>query len=303
MVPARIPRRDPERQRRTGARRCRWLAAALRMALALAALSRPALASEIDPAGADVVDGDSLGIGGEVFQLFGIDAPELGQGCRIGGQIWRCGTDAAFALRKLVAVQMTPLRCAPAETREEAPLPLAPARPGAMPPPQSEQALPARCEIGSKDIALVLLQSGYAIALPEAPPSYQEAMNQARQGGLGLWRGDFVPPSQWRAGMRLPGEESGPDCSGRDAVKGIVDHRGRKYYYWRGDEIYLRLQVDPARGEAHFCSDDAARAAGFVRAPRRQERSEGLPPGPPAAFAAAHGSSGPFGVEIWGSGA
>ena len=40
---------------------------------------------------AEVVDGDSLTLGGEEVRLLGIDAPEYGQICGEGEKIWRCG--------------------------------------------------------------------------------------------------------------------------------------------------------------------------------------------------------------------
>ena len=44
-----------------------------------------------------VIDADTLQVDGKVVQLYGIDAPELGQLCESGGSLWhqqRCCTSA-----------------------------------------------------------------------------------------------------------------------------------------------------------------------------------------------------------------
>ena len=50
-----------------------------------------------------VIDGDTLQIEQSIVHLAGIDAPELGQRCLLEEKEWRCGLEAALALRKLVA--------------------------------------------------------------------------------------------------------------------------------------------------------------------------------------------------------
>jgi len=73
----------------------------LAVVLALAALAGSARA---DMAGrAQVVDGDTLEIGGEMVRLFGIDAPEPDQTCASGkGRKFNCG---ALAREILVSVR------------------------------------------------------------------------------------------------------------------------------------------------------------------------------------------------------
>ena len=68
----------------------------LTFALALALVPALALADIIGPA--RVIDGDTLEIHGEGIRLHGIDAPETRQLCRLDGEPWRCGGDAASAL-------------------------------------------------------------------------------------------------------------------------------------------------------------------------------------------------------------
>ncbi len=47
---------------------------------------------------AQVVDGNSIAIGGRVVRLYGIDAPDEDQVCQRRGAAWRCGQDAGWAL-------------------------------------------------------------------------------------------------------------------------------------------------------------------------------------------------------------
>ena len=48
---------------------------------------------------ARVVDGDTLRVAGERVRLFGIDAPEIGQPCRDGGD---CGAQSKAHLEALI---------------------------------------------------------------------------------------------------------------------------------------------------------------------------------------------------------
>jgi endonuclease YncB( thermonuclease family) len=213
----------------------------------------PALASEGEspPAGAgvQVIDGDTLQIDGHIVQLYGIDAPELGQYCEHNGKLWACGVEAALFLRKTVEFEGPPIEC----------------------PPWGEQAAEGGsadlvigvCQIGPKVVGLTMVQNGYAMALPDSFPDYKEAEKQARQAKLGVWRGDFVPPWEWREGKR--GEVRSSDWVRRCNVKGALGRAGERIYYVPTDQDYDQVAIDPGRGEQMFCSDEEARAAGWNR--------------------------------------
>ena len=198
-----------------------------------------------------VIDGDTLQADGKVVQLYGIDAPELGQLCETDGSLWQCGMDAALALSKLVTLNQASLRCAPWRNGGA----------GAVDPaPGTELQV---CKVGDQDLALVMLESGNAVALPDAFPDYREAEAQARQAGLGLWHSDFVPPWQWRAGVASLDRPS--DSTRTCNVKGVVNPDGQRVYYVPTDPEYRATSIDPQRGDILFCSDDAARQAGWRR--------------------------------------
>ena len=143
-------------------------------------------------AGVRVIDGDTLQIDGHTVQLYGIDAPELGQYCERNGELWECGTEAALFLQKTVQFQGPPIECSPWGE--------GPAGGG------SSELVIGVCQVGPKVVGLTMVQNGYAMALPDSFPDYKEAEEQARQAKLGLWRGDFVPPWQLREGKGGQGQ-------------------------------------------------------------------------------------------------
>ena len=118
-----------------------------------------------------VIDGDTLVVEGRLIQLAGIDAPELGQRCSNDGKAWRCGLEAALVLRKMIAFGTT--ECAEEDSEAETAL--------------------ASCTVDGKDLAIALLQQGYARGrspLPDRPGRRQGCQNRhlARRfrGALGL---------------------------------------------------------------------------------------------------------------------
>jgi endonuclease YncB( thermonuclease family) len=199
--------------------------------------------------GVRVIDGDTLQIDGRTVQLYGIDAPELGQYCERNGELWECGMEAALFLQKTVEFEGPPIECSPW---------------GEEPASGSGSELVIGvCQVGPKVVGLTMVQNGYAMALPDSFPDYKEAEKQARQAKLGLWRGDFVPPWQWREGKG--GEVRSSDWVRRCSIKGALGRAGEAIYYVPTDPDYDQVALDRARGERMFCSDEEARAAGWTR--------------------------------------
>lgn len=188
-----------------------------------------------------VVDGDTLQIGNHVYNLYGIDAPELGQLCLQDGRWNHCGVTAAFELKKLLEFDK-PLRCEPA--------------------PANRQQIV--CHAASVNVALVLLKAGYAIAETGSDVAYRQAEHSAREGNLGLWHMSFVSPWDWRNGRRLPGADEAAKAMGCP-IRAIVDAEGQKIYYVPTDSDYKKISVDEAKGGRLFCSDVDTRRAGWRR--------------------------------------
>ena len=196
-----------------------------------------------------VIDGDTLQVGGEVVQLYGIDAPELGQLCDSNGRLWHCGMEAALALNKLVTLDRSSLRCSPWSQDANS--------------GTAARRTPQICEVGNEDVALIMLSSGHSLALPQAFPDYVDAERRAREASLGIWHSDFVVPWEWRAGVQSPSRRS--DASRECNIKGVFDADGERRYFVPTDAEYPALTTEPDQGEKMLCSDDVARLAGWRR--------------------------------------
>lgn len=192
-----------------------------------------------------VIDGDTLEINGAIVRLYGIDAPELGQTCLDTGKRWRCGLQAALELRGQLS-RWKGIECSTDLAG------------GAQ----------AICHDSNfSDPAEILLARGLAVALPQSIPAYKRAENEARRAKLGIWRGEFVDPAEWRKGKRLTGSADGPAevCD----IKGVVTASGNRVYYVPTDSNYKAIEISADRGERTFCSDDEAELAGWKRYPRK----------------------------------
>lgn len=215
-----------------------------------AAGSRMVAPMEGDAKTVSVFDGDSFTLAGLPIHLTGIDAPELGQLCPgKSGREAQCGLIAGYELRKRLQLESRPLRCWPQG-------------------PETDGAVFATCAAGEDDVALQLLGAGYAFALPDAQIDYRLAEEKARTAGLGLWNGSVTAPWDWRkeretAQVRDPGQ----GC----AIAGTVQNGGTRLYYGPLDPDYGVKIVRPEKGERWFCSEEAARAAGW----RRPEETAG----------------------------
>lgn len=192
-----------------------------------------------------VIDGDTIEVHGRVIDLYGIDAPELGQVCLHNGTPWQCGLEAAFALRQILTVEHAGVRC-----RHW---------------PNANSSGPMVCEAGPVDVARVLISSGHVIVLPDAFPDYRELEHRAKKANVGLWRGRFIAPRDWRSGRRLPKEELLRSDLSACPVKARIDGAGRRIYLVPTDHRFRSVRVAPERGERCFLADEAARAAGWRR--------------------------------------
>lgn len=210
-----------------------------------------------------VFDGDSFDFSGRHFQLAGIDAPELGQRCAEEvGPKETCGLTAAYELRKRLQLDPRPLRCWPQS--ESAGSRAGGTNAGATGRAAGETAdgaILATCAAAEDDLALVLVESGYARALPDAQIDYRLAEERAYGAGIGLWARDAEAPWDWRVAKTTAGANTPQQGC---VIAGTID-QGKKLYYGPLDTDYGKKTVDPTRGERWFCSDDDARAAGWRR--------------------------------------
>ena len=170
-----------------------YLLSTLCLALALAAgpIGPPARAEVTGPP--RVIDGDTLAVQGTVVRLYGIDAPELGQACRIGARTYDCGRIARTALLDLTAG--VTVRCQ-----------LAPPSPEDASPEDGADVRIGRCRADGYDLSEGMAYTGWALALRPVSERYVAVEERARAARRGLWKGRFVAPWDWRAGARLPVE-------------------------------------------------------------------------------------------------
>jgi endonuclease YncB( thermonuclease family) len=133
-----------------------------------------------------VVDGDTLHAGDQRIRLLGIDAPEKAQTCRDAqGRSWACGLAATARLQALVAHGQ--VACAPqGHDRYGRTL--------------------AVCSAGDvADVGRVLVRAGYAVSYMSRGDGYLAEEDAARDDGVGLWRGAFERPADWRRRHRNSG--------------------------------------------------------------------------------------------------
>ncbi|MCZ6721824.1 MAG: thermonuclease family protein [Proteobacteria bacterium] len=154
------------------------------LAAALSLWALPAKAELIGPA--KVIAGDRLEVAGITLRLNGIDAPEPGQICRVKDRPYDCGKVAASALKDLTAGG--PVRCLLEAERDS----------GEM---------IAVCFAEDYDLSEGMVYTGWALAYPRAESPYRRFEEGARAARRGMWRGDFVAPWEWCAGLRLPEAE------------------------------------------------------------------------------------------------
>lgn len=129
-----------------------------------------------------VVDGDSLRLKGNDIRLYGIDAPEYRQSCKLAnGKSYQCGRDAKRFLRKLIAGQSVKCRQIDIDRYNR------------------EVAI---CTAGKIELNLAMVKNGWAVAYLNHSFNYAKAERLAHKARLGIWRGKFVEPEDWRAENR-----------------------------------------------------------------------------------------------------
>ena len=128
-----------------------------------------------------VVDGDSLQVGDQQIRLHGIDAPEMKQTCRWPNKVIRCGMIARDAMLDLIAGAQ--VRCEQKDIdrygRDV-----------------------ATCSAGGFDIGANMVHTGWALAYRRYSKQYVAIEERAEAAKRGMWRGEFVPPWEWRRGKR-----------------------------------------------------------------------------------------------------
>lgn len=202
-----------------------------------------AAAPRVIEGAARAVDGDTLVVAGERVRLFGIDAPEARQTCDLRGKPWDCGAFATRALRSELA--RGPVACTvevPADAY---------GRPVAI------------CRVGGRDIGRALVRQGAATAYGRYSDRYLADEATARAAGAGLWQARMQSPEAHRRAPAVA-QARPQGC----VIKGNVSAKGQRIYHMPGQRDYAATRITPGKGEAWFCTEAEARAAGFRPAAR-----------------------------------
>lgn len=224
----------------------------------LATLPLPMAAGSQVVGPAEVLDGDTLTVGGLRVRLHGADAPESGQQCGAadGGQ-WPCGAEAAARLAGLVAGAS--VTCTTTER-------------------DLYGRVIAACSAGGRDLGATMVREGLAWAYVAFSDAYVEAEAAARAAGRGIWQGPAQVAWDWRRDpwqaasgtTSQPGAEPAPvpeavvrvEAEGC-RIKGNIGSGGARIYHMPASPWYDRVTIDAARGQRWFCSATEAEAAGW----------------------------------------
>ena len=212
--------------------------------------------SEVLEGVATAIDGDTIDMTGTRVRLIGIDAPEATQTCLRDGVEWNCGSEASASLGSMLSER--PIVCVSVAT-------------------DIYGRKVARCRTRVIDLAQEQLRRGMAIIVSGAPPEYEQASAIAKRLRSGIWSSRFQEPRDWRAennaqepvaeyetarSPRHNGPAVEPEYRNEFgcAIKGNRNRRGEWIYHLPGRPYY-----DRTRAEELFCTESAARAAGYRR--------------------------------------
>lgn len=190
-----------------------------------------------------VVDGDTLDVGGVRVRLFGIDAPETDQHCRLrDGSDWACGAWSAREVR--ARYEGARAVCDDLGTDRYG-------------------RVIGRCRVAGRDIAGEIVGAGLAQAYRRYSDDYLDAEKAAAVAGRGIFGAEMADPADHRAAAVGVAREAPAGC----AIKGNVSGSG-KIYHMPGQEHYDRTRISEARGERWFCSEAEALSAGWRKSRR-----------------------------------
>ena len=222
----------------------------------------PAYAAEIGGV-PQIVDADTVYVGGSKIRLSGVDAPETDQVCLDArGQTISCGVEAKNRLQELSAGREW--KCQLSGTDRYG------------------RNL-GTCSVGGEDVSRWLVRSGWALAFRRYSTAYIADEDWARAHKSGLWSGAFVAPWDWRhrgpktlilgaidvpldAQRKLMSPSVGaeppvPGCT----IKGNMSRKDQCIYHVPGGQYYDKLRMEPASSRRWFCSEAEAQAAGCRR--------------------------------------
>jgi endonuclease YncB( thermonuclease family) len=216
-----------------------------------------------------VRDGGTVQLSGVAYRLDGVDAPELDQMCIDDhADPWTCGIEARDQLSKLIAGRTVNCQDLGLNAYKKRHIGI--------------------CSVEGETASLnqLVVRQGFAMNLdPSAKGRFREDEAGAKDNRLGLWKGCFVAPQEFRRGRKDgallgdscradkdreiravlfpndPAMPSGCSIKGKFAVRArITGNVG--VYHLQGCRSYPGL----AKPDRWFCTEEDAQAEGFRRA-------------------------------------
>jgi endonuclease YncB( thermonuclease family) len=211
------------------------------LALLFLFLTGPAAAATLTGK-ADVVDADTIKIGGIPVRLYGIDAPESRQTCEQDGKSYACGKQATKTLADLIAGESVQCDIVGRDAFGRA---------------------LGICSVAGTELNATMVSHGWALAFVKYSERYVADENAAESAKAGLWAGSFIKPWEWRFAEAEAAQET-RTC----VIKGNINREGARIYHLPSQYFYRRIKIDERKGERWFCTEEEAREAGWRRALR-----------------------------------
>ena len=120
---------------------------------------------------ADIVDGDTIKVGGIPVRLYGIDAPEGRQTCERDGRTYGCGKEATKVLAILVAGRSVQCEIVGRDNYTRA---------------------LGICMVADTELNRTMVGDGWALAFVKYSDRYAADQLAAEAAKAGLWAGSFV---------------------------------------------------------------------------------------------------------------
>ena len=191
-----------------------------------------------------IVDGDTIHINGEKIRLDGIDAPETDQICTFENIDYFCGRESTLHLKMIV--EKGTLKCEGASKDRYG-------------------RTIGTCFIDGENVNSLLVKSGWALAYRQYSKKYVEQEAYAKRNNLGMWRGNFIAPWDWRKGVKFLGKK---DTNQACDIKGNISSSGEKIYHLPEGAYYSRTKITESKGERFFCTEDEALKYGWRKSKR-----------------------------------
>jgi len=235
------------------------------IAVSFVAIPVKAVAEHSIVGNAEILDADTIKIGGQRIRLEGIDAAETDQFCLDAkGERWTCGIAARDQLKDYIAGRE--VSCEGSGTD------------------RYERTL-AVCSVAGADINAWLVREGLALAYVHYSRVYVSQESAAKDAQRGMWGGAFIAPWDWRhrskvtvilgalsvpitAQAQLLAPVSSVGAPSLDCIiKGNVNRNDERIYHLPGQLNYP--SVNMTKPETRwFCSEEEAQAAGWRRSKR-----------------------------------